>query len=114
MKDSQLTEYVKRSKYHRDIVKSQIGTKILHSYVKNTSKYIEENDVDKQADMLSNSFEHFSTYVMMCGCDHSKYGTLMKGFVSQYSKKNNQYPKSMTDATDVMSLHPFNQAYYDC
>ena len=77
---------MKRSKYHRDIVKSQIGTKILHSYVKNTTEYIEENDVDKQADMLTNSFEHFSTYVMMRGCDHSKYGTLMKGFVSQYSK----------------------------
>ena len=63
--------------------------------------------------MLSNLFEHFSTYIMMRGCDHSKYGTLMKGFVSQYSTKNDQYPKSMTDATDVMSLHPFDQAYYD-
>ena len=34
--DENLANYVKRSKYHQDIVKSQIGTKILHNYVKTT------------------------------------------------------------------------------
>ena len=28
--DENLTDYVKRFKYHRDIVKSQVGTKMLH------------------------------------------------------------------------------------
>ena len=37
----------------------------------------------------------------------------MKGLVSQYSMKNDQYPKTMTDAIDVMSKHLFDDAYYD-
>ena len=51
-----LTDYVKRSKYHWDIVKSQIGTKMLHDYIKTTPGYVNETDVDKQNEMLAKSF----------------------------------------------------------
>ena len=36
----------------------------------------------------------------------------MKGLVSQYSMKTDQYPKTMTDAVDVMAKHSFDAAYY--
>ena len=106
------TDYVKPSKYCRDIVKSQIRNKLLHEYVKTTPEYANESDVDKQNEMLTGSFEALSTYVMMHGADYSKYGSLMKGLVSQFSMKNDQYPKTMTDAIDVMAKHQFDQAYY--
>ena len=113
LEDENLMDYVKRSKYHRDIVKSQIGTAILHDYVKTTPEYVDEVDVDKQHELLKGSFERLSAYVMMRGSDNSKYGSLMKGLVSQYSMKHDQYPKTMTDAVDVLSKHSFDQAFYD-
>ena len=49
----------------------------------------------------------------MRGADNSKYGSLMKGLVSQYSMKNDQYPRKMIDAVDVMAKHQFDQAFYN-
>ena len=37
----------------------------------------------------------------------------MKGFVSQYSLKNDQYPKTMQDMTDALSKHAFDDEYYE-
>ena len=50
---------------------------------------------------------------MMRGADYSKYGSMMRNLVAQYSMKTDQYPKSRTDAVDVMSKHPFDQTYYE-
>ena len=36
----------------------------------------------------------------------------MKGFVNQYSLKNDQYPKTMQDMTDALSKHAFDDKYY--
>ena len=53
--DENLTDYVKHSKYHQDIVKSQVRTKMLHEYIKTTPGYVNETDVDKQNEMLAKS-----------------------------------------------------------
>jgi len=58
--DESLLDYVKRSKYNRDIVKSQIGSEILHGYVKNTKAYKDGTQTEKD-DMLDASFEELST-----------------------------------------------------
>ena len=50
----------------------------------------------------------------MHGANYTKYGSMMKSLVAQYSRKTDQYPKNMTDAVDIMSKHPFDQAYYEC
>jgi len=81
--------------------------------VKTTPEYTNKSNVDKQNEMLTNSFAALSTYVMMQGADSSKYGSLMKGLVSQFSMKNDQYPRTMTNAVDVMAKHQFDQAFYD-
>ena len=49
----------------------------------------------------------------MRGADYSKYGLQMRSLVAQYSRKTDQYPKTMTDAVDVMAKHPFDQMYYE-
>ena len=37
----------------------------------------------------------------------------MRSLVVQYSMKTDQYPKTMTDAVDVMAKHPFDPNYYE-
>ena len=111
--DEKLTEYVNRVKYHRDIVKNQIGTGLLHNYVKHTAAYTDASasDADKTK-MLYDSFEELSAYIVLCGSDKAKYRTLEKGFVNQYSLKNDQYPKTIQDMTDALSKHPFDEEYH--
>ena len=87
-----LTDYVKRQKYHRDIIKSQIGTRLLHEYVKTTETYKNKTDVDKQKEQLDSSFEQLCTFVMMRGCDQTKYGLLMKNLAMEYSLNHDDYP----------------------
>ena len=63
--------------------------------------------------LLDNSYEHLGAYVLLHGADRAKYGNLMKGFVNQFLLKNKQYPKTLSDAVDALSNHPFDQGYYD-
>ena len=99
--DESLLDYVKRSKYNRDIVRSQIGSEILHGYVKNTKVYKDAMQTEK-SDMLDALFEELSSYIMLYGANMAKYSNLMKGFVNQYLLKNDQYPKKMAEAIDAL------------
>ena len=108
-----LTDYVKHQKYHCDIVKSQIGTKLLHDYVKTTDAYKNKTDVDKQKEHLDSLFEQLCTFVMMRGCNQTKYGLLMKNLAMEYSLNHDNYPKTMTAATDVLASYPFDKEYYE-
>ena len=101
-KEENLTEYTKRVKYHRDIVKSQIGTDLLNYYVKQTDKYLEASLLSERNKLLHDLFEELCAYIQLKGCDKTTYKSLVKGFVNQYSLKNNQYPKTMQDMTNAV------------
>ena len=60
----------------------------VKEYKEKLAAYKKEVDVDKQKEQLDSSFKQLFTFVMMKGCDQTKYGSLMKGLVSQYSMKN--------------------------
>ena len=45
------------------------------------------------------------TYLLIRNSDQSKYGSLLNELVSQFSMDNNQYPKTVTAATYIMSNH---------
>ena len=47
-------------------------------------------------------------YLLIRNSDQAKYGSLMNGLVSQFSRQNNQYPKTTTIATDMLSNHRFD------
>ena len=110
--DEDLITFTKRVKQLSDVVKSMIGTKILHECVKGTDEY-KNASPQEMIDLLDNSYEHLGAYVLLHGADRAKYGNLMKGFVNQFLLKNDQYPKTLSDAVDALSNHPFDQGYYD-
>jgi hypothetical protein len=100
-----LLDYVKRFKQFRDITRSHVGTDILDTFVENTSDYHEERDVDEQKKMKAAAFDMWMAYLLIRNSDQGKYGSLMNGLVSQFSMENNQYPKSITAATDILGNH---------
>ena len=45
-------------------------------------------------------------YLLIRNSDQSKYGSLLKGLISwQFSMNNNQYPKNIMNATDILGKH---------
>jgi hypothetical protein len=52
-------------------------------------------------------------YLLLRGSDQAKYGTLTKNFISQYSLGNDQYSRTITMATDVLSNHRLDPKFFE-
>jgi hypothetical protein len=51
--------------------------------------------------MKDGAFDRWMAYLLICNSDQAKYG-------SQFSMQNNQYPKTCTTATYILSNHRFD------
>jgi hypothetical protein len=90
-----LIEYVKRFKQLRDVVKSQMGNQLLTEFIEEHLPTYTTADAAEQVLMKTNAYPKWMAYYLLIrGSDQTKYGSLTKGFVSQYSLGNNQYPKN--------------------
>ena len=63
----------------------------------------------KQKRVMSEAFKRWTMYIFLQNADKNKYGSILKGMIQQYSLDNNQFPKSMTKAMDVLANHPFDK-----
>ena len=114
MEGEPLLDYVKRFKQMRDVAKRHLGNKMLNTFVKQSEDYWKLSDEEKQTTtMKEEMFSAWMAYLLICGSDQSKYGLITKGFVSQYSLGNDQYPKTIQMATDVLSNHKIDAKYYE-
>ena len=100
-----LLDCVKRFKQQRDIMKSHVGTNILDTFAENMPEHRNETDTNKQDEMKKSAFERWTAHLPIRNSDQAKYGSLMSGLISQYSMDHDQYPKTVTAATDVLSSH---------
>jgi hypothetical protein len=103
-----LLDYVKRFKESRDIMKSHVGTDILDKFVKNTLEYRDESNTTLKKEMKDGAFDRWMAYLLIRNSDQAKYGSLSNGLVLQFSMQNNQYPKTCTTATYILSNHRFD------
>jgi hypothetical protein len=108
-----LGDYAKKFKQYRDVVKAQLGTTMLDTYVENQPKYqaLTEFDADEKDKMKENAFEAWMAYLFIRGSDQAKYGSLVQGFASQFSLQNDQWPKTLSKAMDVLSNHKFDSKH---
>ena len=97
-----LTDYVKRFKQSCDVQRSHISTKWHEEFVEHTYEYKNEKVVQKKADLKYQSFYHYMAYLLLFNSDQAKYRSLLTGLRS-HSLENDQYPKSVYSATDILS-----------
>jgi hypothetical protein len=103
--NEQLLDYIKRFKQFRDITKSHVGTDILDTFVENTREYRDESDAAAKKAMKVGAFNKWMSYLLLRNSDPNKYGSMINGLISQFSMGNNQYPRTITAATDILSNH---------
>ncbi|MGC8553782.1 MAG: hypothetical protein ACP5O7_13115, partial [Phycisphaerae bacterium] len=111
--DEGLLEYIKCFKHARDVAVSHMGTDLLDQF----AEYQEEfkgltTDSDKKK-FKDEFFEAWMAYLVIRGSDQSKYWSPTANFVKQYYLGNDQYPRTIEMATDVLSQHRFDSKFYE-
>ena len=109
----QLLDYSKRFKQTRDIMHAHLGEGIMDGAVALLPAYIAEQDAAAKKAMRKEEAKAFLAYLFLAGSDQTKYGSLLKGFQAQFSLGNDQYPRTLEVALDVLSSHRFDQKYSD-
>ena len=71
----------------------------------------DETDNKSVAKCAETAYQQLLAYTYLDNCDKTKYGTLLTGLQTQQSLKNNQYPKTITEANNVLSNHHFDKTY---
>jgi hypothetical protein len=105
-----LHDYTKRFKTSRDVMRSHIGGPLqLTKCVTAMSDY-DPNNPDKIEICNERAFNQLLAFTYLENSDKAKYGTLLNGLQTQQSLKNNQYPKSLTEANNVLSNHRFDNS----
>jgi hypothetical protein len=108
--DEDLTTYTKRFKTSCEVLEAQIGGPlILTKFVKNMKGY-DAKDPDKVKECQDTAFEQLLAFIYMNNADRKRYGSLLLNLQQQQSLKNNQYPKTIPEATSVLSNHKLDNA----
>ena len=55
--------------------------------------------------MKIGAFNKWMAYLLLQNSNQQKYSSMMNGLISQFSMGNNQYPKTIMAATDLLSNH---------
>ena len=87
---------------------SHIGSKVLDQFIENTPEHraaIDDMDLPRATELKANAFGRWMAFLLLKNSDQSKYGSLLNGLTSQYSMDNNQYPKTITAASDILAYH---------
>jgi hypothetical protein len=111
-----LLDYGKRFKQLCDITKSQMCNKFLDESVEHQEAYQAAGIADQLIMNKTKAYKKWSAYLLIRGSDQTEYGSLLKVlkvFVSHFSLGSDQYPKTLTTATDVLSNHKIDQRCYD-
>ena len=100
-----LLEYMERFKQEKAIVKSHLGESFLNEFVEHTDEYKEHvanMEATAAKSLKTKAFETYSTGIFMNGADRARYGDLLDGLSNQYALGNDQYPRTLQAAIDVM------------
>ena len=114
MENESLLNYSKRFKELHDNARSQLGSKILDAFVEKSKEYRElTSEAKKTTKMKQEAYDAWVAYLFIRGSDQAKYGSLTRSLISQYSLGNDQYPKTLQAAGDVLSSHRMDQRHFD-
>ena len=105
-----LIDYGKRFKQSVDNLKAIFGKGFLNEYIEKTDAYKKAKPNEGQK-LKKEAFSSWTSYVYLKNSDGNKYGLLKKNLQAQYALQNNQYPKTISTMTDVLTNHQWDDKY---
>ena len=103
-----LQDYTKQFRVAWDVLKSHIGGLIILSKIMEGMKEYKTANNDEKGVMQEKAFNQFLAFLYLENSDRAKYGSILTGLNTQQSLGNDQYPKSITKANNVLSNHRFD------
>jgi hypothetical protein len=117
-----LADWGKRFQQLRDVMKSQMKTKVLDGFCENIPEYAEImnnsrlSEAEKKQLFEQLRDEQFETWIALTfisNSDHDKYGSFKRKLDEQFSLGTDQFPRTLSATIDALSNHRFDQAYFD-
>ena len=102
-----LQDYTKRFKVAKEVLESHIGGPLILSKIAKSMPNYKDSDA-KRTLCEKSAYERYMAYVYLKNADQGKYGSILTGLSTQKSLGNDQYPKTISDATSVLNNHPFD------
>ena len=89
---------------------SQVGGPLILTRFVDSMPEVNKNISKDYQRFQEIAFEQFMTYTYLENSDQNKYGTLMNNLKQQHSLQNDQYPKILIHATNILSNHKFDNS----
>ena len=124
--DESTIDYLRRFKAARDVFYSHVGKNFvfprtveddkeykdaLQEYIAATDDAGREAATDKAQKARVKSMDQFLSYLFLENSDRLRFGSILSGLDTQFSLNNDQYPKTLLDAQNVVSNHKWDDAY---
>ena len=98
-----LQDYTKRFRVANDVLESHVGGPIqFPKIVEAMPTYDATQQIVVEACNKA-AFDQFQAYLYLDNADRTKYGSILTGLNTQKLLGNDQYPKSITEANNVLS-----------
>jgi hypothetical protein len=107
-----MAEYHKRFKEHKDMFMQTMGKGFLSDWVTRLPGY-SAADSAGQTKMQAEVVPSLMSYLLIKGAHPDKYGSLLDNLNAQYSLGNNQWPKTLAAAAEVLSEHKLDAKWHD-
>ena len=100
-----LQDWTKCFKIARDLLESHLGGPLIIKKIAESLPEYDVSDPESIRKCQEKTFEKFLANLYLENADRTKYGSLLNGLNTQQSLGNNQYPKLVTEANNVLSNH---------
>ena len=123
--DESSIDYLKRYKAAWDVFYSHVGKNFCFPRVVEEDPYYAtastklastDLDVTKEGhqeihELKKSTMDAFRGYLYLENADRARYGSILSGLDSQFSLENDQYPKTLVAAQNVMQNHTYDPEY---
>jgi hypothetical protein len=122
--DEALIDFLRRFKNTKEVFLSHIGKDFtLPNMARQHAEYPDDDDFksdvsatreearSKAQEIAKEILERFIAFRYLKAVDQTKYGSVLSGLHSQFSLGNDQYPRTLNDAHNVISAHRWDPEY---
>jgi len=95
---------------------SHLGKDLLDYHTTQTQAYKDADavkDTPAKKKLKVGAWDQWMAILMMKGSDYPRCGSLLRGFGAQFSLGNDQCPKDLIAATDIVSNHKLDPKHFE-
>ena len=94
-----------------DAFKKMLGEEVFHGFTTTTKEHSDAT-ADAKEQLKAASFDKMLVCMCFRQVDQDECGSLMRGFKTQFSLENNQFPEKPLETNEVMNSHRWDEQHH--